>query len=135
MSTAVTRGVDEVKLSLRRAIRRAVLAAIAVVLLLGGCGFLLAAGFIALADRVGALDASLIVGGALLLAGVIAFLLARQRVFAERKIRTSSNRSPMASSLLDVGREMGAAASRNPGSFVLGAFVLGLLLGRRGPRR
>jgi hypothetical protein len=32
--------------------------------------------------------------------------------------------------LIDVGRDLGAAASRNPGAFVVAAFVIGLVLGR-----
>jgi hypothetical protein len=33
--------------------------------------------------------------------------------------------------LIDAGRDLGAAAARNPESFVIAAFLIGLVLGRK----
>ena len=82
---AVSRGAGEMKVTLRRARRRAVLIALGSALALTGCGFLLAAVFIALAGFVGELRACLIVGAALALVGGCFLLYAtrRQRPSAE----------------------------------------------------
>jgi hypothetical protein len=107
------------------------LAAGAALLLACGAGFLVAAGFMALADEVGAIEASLVVGIAfLVVGGLVAALAARRRVPASAPI--SDHVPPLTKPLLDAGQEIGAAASRHPAALVLAAFVAGLLLSRRG---
>lgn len=132
-TAAVSRGAGEMKLALRRARRRAVLIALGSALALTGCGILLAAGFIALAGFVGELRACLIVGAALALVGGCFLLYAtrRQRPSAERSDHRSGEPSPIVTTLIDAGRDLGAAAARNPESFVIAAFLIGLVLGRK----
>ncbi|MGE0119071.1 MAG: phage holin family protein [Dongiaceae bacterium] len=131
MTAAVKRGADEVKSSLRRAVQRAVLCLAALVLLACGAGFLVAAGFMALADEIGPIAASLWIGIAFAVVGVVLAVIAMRK----RAPAPSTVAPPLPSlskPLLDAGQEIGAAASRNPLTFVLAAFVAGLLLSRRG---
>ena len=129
----VSRGAGEMRLALRRARRRAVLVALGLTFALTGGGFLLAAGVMALADVIGAVRACLVIGGALALlgGGFLLYSSGRRR----RPSVTSANAgggeaAPIAATLIDVGRDLGAAAARHPGSFVTAAFVIGLVLGR-----
>ena len=131
MTAAVKRGTDEVKSSLRHAARRAVFGLAALVLLACGAGFLVAAGFMALADEIGPIAASLWIGIAFAVTGVVLAAIAmRKRAPAPSAVETPV--SSLSKPLLDAGQEIGAAASRNPLTFVLAAFVAGLLLSRRG---
>ena len=131
-TAAVSRGAGEMRLALQRARRRAALIGLGLALGLAGSGFLLAAGLMALAELVGALHACLIVGAILVVAGG-GFLLAsrgRRRVSAAAADYGDSDPSPIATTMIGVGRDLGAAAARNPGAFVAAAFVIGLVLGR-----
>jgi hypothetical protein len=87
----------------------------------------------ALADVVGAVRACLVVGGALALVGG-GFLLyssgRRRRAPLTPPDYASGESSQIAATLIDVGRDLGAAAARHPGSLVTAAFVIGLVLGR-----
>jgi cytochrome bd-type quinol oxidase subunit 2 len=131
MTAAVKRGTEEMKSSLRHAARRAVLGVAALVLLACGAGFLVAAGFMALADEIGPIAASLWIGIAFAVVGVVMAAIAmRKRTPAPSAVETPV--SSLSKPLLDAGQEIGAAASRNPLTFVLAAFVAGLLLSRRG---
>ena len=130
-TAAVSHGAGEMRLALQRARRRAALIGLGLALGLAGSGFLLAAGFMALADLVGTLHACLIVGAILVLAGGGCVLISRgRRRSAAAADYGSADTSPIATTLIDVGRDIGAAAARNPGAFVVAAFVIGLVLGR-----
>lgn len=131
-AAAVSRGAGDVRLALRRAGRRTALVALAIALGLAGGGFLLAAGFLELADLLGSIRASLIVGAALAIAGCGFLLCARGRRYSSTLSSDgrSAEPSPVATTLLGVGRDLAAAASRNPGSFVVAVFLIGLVLGR-----
>jgi uncharacterized membrane protein YoaK (UPF0700 family) len=108
-----------------------VLGLAALVLLACGAGFLVAAGFMALADEIGPIAASLWIGIAFAVVGVVMAAIAmRKRTPAPSAVETPV--SSLSKPLLDAGQEIGAAASRNPLTFVLAAFVAGLLLSRRG---
>ncbi|MGH6927374.1 MAG: phage holin family protein [Dongiaceae bacterium] len=130
LTAAFRQGADEVKASVRRAVRSAALSLIALLLVACGAGFLVAAGFMALADEIGAIEASLVIGIAFAVAGggMLAAVGARRR--PPTPAHLSNPPSPLSKPLLDVGQEIGAAASRNPMTFVLAAFVAGLLLSR-----
>ncbi len=134
-TAAFSRGADGVRLALRRAQRRAAFVLFGVALALGGGGFLLAAGFMALADFLGAIRASLIVGAALIVVAAGLLWSARRRMAVDATRHRPDEPSPFATTLAGVGREIGAAASRNPGSFVLAAFLIGLLLSGGRTRR
>lgn len=69
----------EIRLTLRRAARTALLCAIGGLLVAMSAVFFLIASFIALADRYDALTAALIIGGGLLALGVIFLLVALMR--------------------------------------------------------
>lgn len=133
-SAALTRGAGEMKLALRRARRRATLVILGLLLTLVGAAFLLAAGFMELVVLLGAIRASLIVGAVLVVAGGGFFLAARKRTVAVPAADRKEDPSPLSATLVGVGRELGAAASRHPGAFVIAAFVGGLLLSGRGRR-
>ena len=132
---ALSRGADEVMLALRRARRRAALTLLGVALALTGGGFLLAAGLMALAYFLGAIPASLIVGAVLIVAAAGLLWSVRRRMAIDTNGHGPGELSPIAATLAGVGREVGAAASRNPGSVVLAAFLIGLLLSRVWMRR
>ncbi len=134
-TAAFSRGADGVRLALQRARRRAALALLGVALALGGGGFLLAAGFMALADFLGAIRASLIVGAVLVVVAAGLLWSARRRMGVAATDRRPDEPSPIAMTLAGVGREIGAAASRNPGSLVLALFLIGLLLSGGRTRR
>lgn len=133
-TAAISRSTGEIKRALQRACRRAALVAVGLALALVAGGFLVAAGFMVLTELVGAVRACLIVGAAFALFGG-AFLL-----YGTRRRRRSAGTAPfdyatggshsIAAELVEVGRQLGAAASRNPGSLVAAAFVVGLVLGR-----
>jgi len=128
----MSRGAGELKRAVGRACRRAVLIAAGIALALVGGGFLLAAGFMALADVVGVVHACLIVGGAFVLIGgaFLVFAGLRRRRASVRTDYGNSESSSLATALIGMGHDLGSAASRNPGSFVTAAFVVGLILGR-----
>jgi hypothetical protein len=134
-SAAVSRGADTMRLSLRRARRRFVLVAVGVVFAIAGAGFLLAAGFMELADLLGAVRAGLVIGVVLLAAGAGFILSASRRAAAASADRPSHDPSALATTMIGVGRELGAAAARHPGSLVLAAFLAGLLLSGGRTRR
>ncbi|WP_421698865.1 phage holin family protein [Ancylobacter sp.] len=69
----------EIRLTMRRAVRTALLCAIGGLLVAMSAVFFLIASFIALADRYDALTAALIIGGGLLALGVIFLLVALMR--------------------------------------------------------
>ena len=119
--------------SLRRARRRFALMTAGVAFALVGVGFLLAAGFTELASLLGAVRAGLIVGAVLLVVGAAFILSAYRRTAAIPADQPSHDLSALAATMVGVGREIGAAAARHPGSLVLAAFVAGMLLsgGRR----
>jgi cytochrome c biogenesis protein CcdA len=131
-TAAVSRGAGDVRLALRRAGRRTAFVAMAIALGLAGGGFLLAAVFLELADLVGSIRASLIVGAALAVAACGLLFFARAR--RHRSTVSSDGRgiepTPVATTMIDIGRDLAAAASRNPGSFVVAGFLIGLVLGR-----
>jgi hypothetical protein len=131
-TAAVSRGTGEMRRALRRARRKAALIALGLALGLAGGGFLVAAGFMALADLVGALQACLIVGATLVVAagGSLLFARGRRHVSTAAADRGSADTAPLATTLIGVGRDLGAAAARNPGAFVAAAFLIGLILGR-----
>ena len=132
-TAVVSRGAGEMRQALRRARRRAALIVLGLAFALVGGGFLLAAGIMALSDVIGAVRTCLVVGGALVLVGG-GFLLyssgRRRRPSAAPADYGSGEAAPIAATLFDVGRDLGAAAARHPGSFVTAAFVIGLVLGR-----
>src|SRR5262245_18595356 len=117
---------------LRRARLRAALIALGVVLVLAGGGFLLAAGFMALANLLGEVRAALIVGAALVLVGCVFVLYARgrPRSFASSSAQSTEPSSLVTTALIDIGRDLGATASGKPGPCVAAAFLIGLVLGR-----
>jgi hypothetical protein len=123
------------KSSLRRARRRVALTAIGIACALAGVGFLFAAGFMELADLLGAIRAGLIVGAVLLVAGVVFILWARRPGAAASANPLPHDSAALATTMVDVGREIGAAAARHPGSLVLAAFVAGLFLSGGRTRR
>jgi hypothetical protein len=132
LTAAVKRGADEVRSSVRRAAVSAVLCLLALLLVGCGAGFLVAAGFMVLADEIGAVEASIVLGIAFAVVGggILAAVGARRR--PPRPAGGISNATPgLSKPLLDIGQEIGAAASRNPATLVLAAFVAGLLLSRR----
>lgn len=130
LTAAFKRSADEVTSSVRRTVRRAALCLVAFLLVACGAGFLVAAGFMALADEIGAIEASIVIGIAFAVAGagMLAAIAVRRRPPALANL--SNQVSPLSKPLLDVGQEIGAAASRNPATFVLAAFIAGLLLSR-----
>ena len=134
-SAAVSRGADTMRLSLRRARRRFALVTVGVVFAIAGTGFLLAAGFMELADLLGAVRAGLIVGAVLLAVGAGFILSAHRRTAAAPANRPPHDPSSLVTTMTDVGREVGAAAARHPGSLVLAAFLAGLLLSGGRARR
>ena len=82
-------------------------------------------------DEIGPIAASLWIGIAFAVVGVVMAAIAmRKRTPAPSAVETPV--SSLSKPLLDAGQEIGAAASRNPLTFVLAAFVAGLLLSRRG---
>lgn len=120
--------------SLRRARRRFALMTAGVAFALVGVGFLLAAGFTELANLLGPVRAGLIVGAVLLVVGAALILSAYRRTTAAIPAdQRSHDPSALAATMVGVGREIGAAAARHPGSLVLAAFIAGMLLsgGRR----
>jgi len=123
------------RLSLRRARRRLALSALGVACAVAGVGFLLAAGFMELADLLGTIRAGLVVGAVLLAVGAGFILSARRRVAAVPADQPPHDPSPLATAMIGVGREIGAAAARHPGSLVLVAFLAGLLLSGGRTRR
>lgn len=134
-SAMVSRGTDTVRLSLRRARRRLALTTVGVACGVAGIGFLLAAGFMELVDLLGTIRAGLVVGAALLLVGAGFILSARRRMATTPADQTPYDPSSLATTMIDVGRELGAAAARHPGSLVLAAFLAGLLLSGGRKRR
>ena len=130
LTAAFKRGAEEAKSSLRHAIRRAVLCFVALLFLAFGIGFLVAAGFMALADEIGPVEASLVLGIAFAVVGAGLFAVVSWRRRPPAPVDRSESAAPLSKPLLDVGQEIGAAASRNPLTFVLAAFVAGLLLSR-----
>ena len=123
------------KTSLRRVGRRLGLTAIGIVCALVGLGFLFASGFMELAELFGAIRAGLIVGGALLVVGALFILWARRPGAAVSVDPLPYDSSALATTMIDVGRQIGAAAARHPGSLVLVAFVAGLFLSGGRTRR
>jgi hypothetical protein len=130
LTTAFKRSADEIRSSVRRTVLRVVLSLVALLLVACGAGFLVAAGFMALADEIGAIEASIVIGIAFAVAG--AGMLAAVGIRRRPPVAASLSNplTPLSKPLLDVGQEIGAAASRNPATFVLAAFIAGLLLGR-----
>jgi hypothetical protein len=133
-TAAISRGTGEMKRALQRVCRRAALIAAGLALALVAGGFLVAAGLMVLTDLVGAVRACLIVGAAFaVFGGAFLFYGARRRrrnAGAAPLDYATSGPHSIAADLVDVGRQLGDAASRNPGSFVAAAFVVGLVLGR-----
>jgi hypothetical protein len=125
---ALARGADGIKLTLRRAIQRGVLALIGLGLALVGCGFILAAAYIKLSALLDPISACLIIGGTFLVVGA-AFLLAL-RGGGRKQTSRFEDASPIMTTMLDLGQDLGAAASRNPAPLLAAAFVAGLFLGR-----
>jgi hypothetical protein len=121
------------KSSLRQARRRFALVTVGVVFAFVGVGFLLAAGFLELVDLLGAVRAGLVTGGVLLVVGAGFILSAYRRTIAAPAEQPPHDPAALAATMVGVGREIGAAAARHPGSLVLAAFLAGLLLsgGRR----
>jgi hypothetical protein len=131
LTAAVKQSAAEIRSSVRRTVLRAILTLIALLLVACGAGFLVAAGFLALADEIGAIEASIVLGIAFAVVGggILAAAGARRR--SPGPAGPSDLVPPLSKPLLDIGQEIGAAASRNPMTLVLAAFVAGLLLGRR----
>ena len=134
-SAAVSRGAETMRLSLRRTRRRFVLVTVGVVLAIAGAGFLLAAGFTELADLLGAVRAGLVIGAILLVVGAGFILSAYRRAAVAPADPLPHDSSSLATTMIGVGREIGAAAARHPGSLVLAAFLAGLLLSGGRTRR
>ncbi len=128
---ALARGADGIKVTLRRTMQRAVLAMVGLGLALVGCGFILAAAYIKLSALLDPISACLIIGGTFLVGGA-AFLLAL-RAGSRTERRRFEDASPIMTTMLDIGQDLGAAASRNPGPLLAAAFLAGLFLSR--PRR
>ena len=132
-SAAVSRGAEAMRSSLRRARRRFALVTAGVAFALVGVGFLLAAGFMELADLLGAVRAGLIIGAVLLVVGAAFIFSAYRHTAAIPADQPTHDSSALAATMVGVGREIGAAAARHPGSLVLAAFIVGMFLsgGRR----
>lgn len=127
VTAAVQQGAADAKRRLRRALLQLAVCAAGGLLILGGLIFFLAALHDALAVRYDPLSAKLICGGALLLLGAVAMVVARQpsarrRVYPERPAAASAD---IAASL---GQDVETLLSRNAGLFTIGAFVAGLLI-------
>ena len=131
VTAAVQQGAADAKRRFRRGLIQLALVTIAGMLALGGAIFLMVALHDALAYRFDPLTAKLICGGALVVLGLIAFLVARQPFTPSRIDRER----PMAAASVDiaaaVGQDIGAALSRNVGMLTIGAFVAGLLITAR----
>src|SRR6185295_647266 len=110
-SAAVSRGAEAMRSSLRRARRRFALMTAGVAFALVGVGFLLAAGFTELADLLGAVRAGLIIGAVLLVAGAGFILAAYRRPAAAPADQSPHDPSSLATTMIGVGREIGAAAA------------------------
>lgn len=130
LTTAFKRGAEEAKASLRRTVRRTVLCLVAGVLLACGAGFLIAAGYMALADEIGPVEASLAFGIAFALAGAGLLAAVGRRRRAPAPAPLAAPTASLSKPFVEIGQEIGAAASRNPVTLVLAAFVAGLLLSR-----
>ena len=131
LTAAVKRSADEVRSSVRRTALRVAAYLIALLLVVCGAGFLVAAGFMALADEIGAIETSIVFGVAFALAGGGLLIAVRARRRPPAPVSLSNAAPPLSKPFLDIGQEIGAAASRNPVTLVLAAFIAGLLLSRR----
>ncbi|MCI0429507.1 MAG: hypothetical protein L0210_03045 [Rhodospirillales bacterium] len=130
LTAVFRRSAGEAKALLRRATRRAALFLLSVFLTACGGGFLVAAGFAALANEIGTIEASLSIGIAFVIAGatLLAAIGLRKRSLAPTK--PASHVTPLTEPLREAGQEFSAAVSRNPATFVVAAFVAGMLLSR-----
>src|SRR5262245_58615676 len=106
LTAALKRSAGEVRLSVRRTVQRAALLLGALLLLGIGFGFLVTAGFIVLADEIGAVEASIVFGLVFVVvgAGVLAALAARRR-HPVTPFSAVNPASPLTKSLLDVGQD------------------------------
>jgi cytochrome c biogenesis protein CcdA len=131
VTAAVQQGAADAKRRFRRGMIQLALCFIAGLLAFGGAIFLMAALHDALAFRFDPLTAKLICGGALIVLGLIAFLIARQP-FSSGRI---NRERPAAAASVDIaaalGEDIGATLSRNAGMLAIGAFVAGLVIATR----
>lgn len=115
----------EGKARVEATVRRAVLAAVALLLALIGLGFLLAAGFIAAAASMGPLNAALAFGAVFLaLSGLVALIA--------RLPRQSRGLAPESLAALEQAPQAVAeGVAKAPGLALMGAFAGGLILALR----
>lgn len=133
----------EIRLTMRRAVRTALLCAIGGLLVAMSAVFFLIASFIALADRYDALTAALIIGGGLLALGVIFLLVAlmrRQRRpvgFGGYGAYGASYAAPPAAPIVPPAAPLAGGPAVPPAGvktvlgIAAGAALIGLILGRR----
>lgn len=132
----------EIRLTMRRAARTALLCAIGGLLVAMSAVFFVIASFIALADRYDALTAALIIGGGLLALGVIFLLVALMR----RQRRPvgfggygayAAYAAPPAAPIVPPAAPLAGGAAVPPAGvktvlgIAAGAALIGLILGRR----
>lgn len=93
-----------------------------------GVGFLLVGGYLSLAAEVGAAQAALIVGGAVLVAIALALAMAMRPRRASRRVATSAVDSGDGQALTQAGVRIAQALSANQRQAAILALVLGIVL-------
>ncbi|HEY7688755.1 MAG TPA: phage holin family protein [Dongiaceae bacterium] len=131
LTAAVRTGTGEAKRRMQRAVARGAIVAAGGILAFGGLLFFIIAGHDAIADRLDPLSAKLICGGALVVLGLILFLIGRQPRRLTPPLPEQSAPEAVGDAAAAIGRNLEAALARNAGTLTLGAFVLGLLMASR----
>jgi hypothetical protein len=127
----------QLKTKLEAAWKSAVLSLVVALAAALALAFFCAAGFIALADRLGGIDACLIFGGAFVLVGLCAAILrvpVRRRAARARLNLAQTMADAQAVAIgADIARLLGGRRAATTG--LLGAFIVGILLSRSVPKK
>ena len=138
LALSVLRPAERLSAGASRITTAAMLTAAAVVVLVIGCGCLIAAAWIALIPVVGAVSAALIAGAIFFLLAAILWLLARARI-ADHGDHHKADHDPLEAITELLGNGHGGDLKRLLGEnklpILLAALVLGLTLGGNGRRR
>jgi len=129
-SFALQQGAGNAKRRLQRAALRAAMACFGGLLLLGGAGFLIAAGHEALALATDVRTANLICGAGLILVGGV-IVAGSRGVGGGKPIDLPSPAAPEPLAAAVLGRDVERILSRHVGTVATGAFVAGLLMATR----